>query len=69
MSLKTLHIVFITSAILLALGFGAFEIHRWRELGAGSEELGIGIGSLVAGVLLACYGVVFLRKTRHISYL
>lgn len=68
MSLKTLHIVLILTSILLAFGFGAFELQRYRDLEYQSD-LYLGAGSTVAGVALLIYSVYFLRKTKHISYL
>lgn len=68
MSLKALHIVFVTASILLAFGFGAWEIHAWQGSGA-TGELAFGIGSCVVGVALLIYGKYFLNKLKHISYL
>jgi len=68
MSLKTIHIVLILSAILLAFGFGGWEFHRYRQL-ENQIDLFFGIGSSVAGVALLIYGVYFLKKTKNISYL
>jgi hypothetical protein len=68
MSLKALHIVLIISSIVLAFGFGAFELDRFRGLEQQSD-LWLGVGSSVAGVVLLVYGFYFLKKTRHISYL
>jgi hypothetical protein len=68
MSLKTLHIVLILTSIVLAFGFGAFEMKRYEALRQVSD-LALGIGSSVSGVVLLGYGYYFLKKTRHISYL
>ncbi len=68
MSLKTIHIVLILSSICLAFGFGAWEIKRYQDLQLQSD-LYIGIGSSLAGFALLVYGVFFLKKTKHISYL
>jgi hypothetical protein len=68
MSLKTLHIVLILSSIVLAFGFGAFELNRYEDLRQVSD-LVLGVGSSLSGVVLLGYGYYFLRKTRHISYL
>jgi hypothetical protein len=68
MSLKTLHIVLILSSIVLAFGFGAFELNRYEALRQVSD-LVLGVGSSLSGVVLLGYGYYFLRKTRHISYL
>lgn len=68
MSLKTIHIVLILSSILLAFGFGGWELHRYQQL-QNQTDLFLGGGSSVAGIALLVYGVFFLKKTRHISYL
>ncbi len=68
MSLKTIHIVLILSAILLAFGFGGFEVQRYREFEY-VTDLYLGVGSSLAGIVLLAYGVFFLKKTKHISYL
>lgn len=68
MSLKTIHIVLILSSILLSFGLGAWEIKRFQELQIQSD-LYIGVGSSLAGLALLIYGVFFLKKTKHISYL
>ena len=68
MSLKALHIVFVTASILLAFGFGAWEINAWKA-GGTATDLALGIGSCVVGVALLIYGKYFLNKLKHISYL
>lgn len=68
MSLKAFHIVFIAASLVLAFAFGAWGLHDWSVSGDGTN-LGLGIGSLVAGVLLIGYSIWFLRKNRKVSYL
>ncbi len=68
MSLKAFHIVFIAASTMLAFGFGAWEFHAWRT-SAAAWDLGLAIGSTVAGVGLLAYGRYFLKKLKHISYL
>jgi hypothetical protein len=68
MSLKTIHIVFITSSILLCFGFGAWEIHAYTGH-LHRSDLVMGVGSLVCGVALVIYERAVLRKFRRISYL
>lgn len=68
MSLKAIHIVFVTASVLLAFGFGAWEIHAWQGGGDG-RDLALGLGSCVTGVALLVYGRYFLKKLKHISYL
>jgi len=68
MSLKAFHLVFITASVLLALGFGAWQLKVWSEFGSG-RDLALGLGSLLAGAGLAAYEAYFLRKLRNVSYL
>ncbi len=69
MSLKAFHIVFISSAILLALGIGAWALDTYFS-GAGSRGyLFSGLASLGTAVGLGVYGVYFLKKLKNISYL
>jgi hypothetical protein len=69
MSLKTLHIIFITASCLLAFGFGVWMLVQSRAPGGGTPEVVYGIGSLVVGVALIVYGRYFLKKLKNQSYL
>ncbi|MBI5764972.1 MAG: hypothetical protein HZA51_15755 [Planctomycetes bacterium] len=66
MSLKGVHIAFIAVSLLLCAGFGAWAITDWRETGV-SVSFYMGVGSFVSGIVLAVYGVWFLKKLRGIS--
>ena len=66
MSLKAVHILFISLSILLAFGFGAWEIKGYTVSGD-VLQLGVGILSFVVAVGLIVYGVKFLRKLKHVS--
>jgi hypothetical protein len=68
MSLKSFHLVFISASILLALGFGAWEMNAWFDARA-TLDLVMGSLSLLAGVGLLVYGRYFLKKLRNVSYL
>ena len=68
MSLKALHIVFIIASILLALGFGAWALKGYFEIGTKSY-LWYAIGSFLTGILLVIYGRAVLKKLKNISYL
>jgi hypothetical protein len=69
MSLKTIHIVFVTAALLMTAFFGLWA---WREY-AGPDgtaaHLVYGVLSIVAFGGLLAYGRYFLKKLKHISYL
>jgi hypothetical protein len=68
MSLKSFHVVFIAASILLAFGFGAWELVQYSRAGA-TTDLAFGVGSLAVGVTLVVYGRYFLKKLKDISYL
>jgi hypothetical protein len=68
MSLKAFHVVFITAACLLALGFGVYEFKAyWSEDGQRTNLL-FGIGSLVLLAALIIYERYFLRKLKDVDY-
>jgi steroid 5-alpha reductase family enzyme len=68
MSLKAFHVVFIAASASLAGVMAAWALGNWRS-GGGGADLAWGVGSAVAALVLGAYGVVFVRKLRHISYL
>ena len=69
MSLKALHIVFITASSVLAFGFAAWGFKTWSSGDGMTRDLVFGIGSLVAGVALIVYGRYFLKKLKDVGYL
>ena len=68
MSLKAFHIFFIILSILLAVAFGLWAVDDFGR-SASRVHLALGLGSFVASGALAVYGVWFLRKLKHESYL
>ncbi len=68
MSLKAFHIFFIVVSTALCLGFGVWTIQDFARTGS-SVHLALGVGSFIGSILLACYGVWFLRKLKGVSYL
>ena len=69
MSLKAFHIVFVTASTLLAFGFGAWAFWQFFGEGRTLANLVMGTTSIAAGVVLIVYGMYFLKKLKHISYL
>jgi hypothetical protein len=68
MSLKALHIVFITASILLTLGWGGWSLKQYavdHETG----QLLLGLGAIAVGMLLAIYGRAVLRKLSEIDWI
>jgi hypothetical protein len=68
MSLKTFHIVFIALAALLLFGFAVWCLTAGTP-GVQGMQIAGGVASLIAGVGLLVYGIRFLKKFRHVSYL
>ena len=68
MSLKAFHIVFVTTAVVLCVGFGIWAIRKYQTHG---DTLSVvaGIGSLVGAVVLVLYGRWFLRKLKGVGLL
>lgn len=68
MSLKTFHIVFVSIAILLTVGFGIWGIRDYQATD-NRTSLYMGLGSFLVTVVLAVYGVWFLKKLKGVSYI
>lgn len=68
MSLKAFHVVFVIASILLAFGFGGWEIKSYTDFGQ-RMDLMFGIGSGIAGVVLIAYFRFVLKKLKDVSYL
>ncbi len=68
MSLKAIHLVFITVSTVLAFGFGWWELRSYFANQA-KLDLVLGVASLVAGIVLVAYGRYFLKKLKNIGYL
>jgi len=68
MSLKTFHIAFISLSAILSVGFAAWALQRFAD-GGGAGMLVVAAVSVLFGVGLVFYGVRFLRKLKHVSFL
>jgi hypothetical protein len=66
MSLKHIHIVFITAATALAVFFGTWCYAQWRAEGDVGMLAGT-VGSAATAVGLLVYGRWFLGKTRGLG--
>ena len=67
MSLRSIHLVFIASSIVLAILVAVWGVGMYTS---GRGSIGHGVfagGSLLSAVGLAMYLVVFARKTREIG--
>jgi len=65
-SLKTVHIVFVTFSTLLAFAFGGWSLNSYRS-DSETVYLILGVGGLVCGVGLIVYGNWFWRKIRTLE--
>lgn len=68
MSLKAFHIVFVTVAAVLCVGFGVWAIRNYQANGDALSAVA-GVGSLAGAVALVVYGRWFLRKLKGVSFL
>lgn len=68
MSLKSFHIIFVSVSILLTLGFGLWAVRDYQTAGD-RTSLYMGIASFLVMVVLAVYGVWFLKKLKGFSYI
>ena len=68
MSLKAFHVVFIVCSILLAVGFGIWEIVSYSRT-ASTSQLIMGLVSFAVAAALVVYGIRFVRKLRNVGYL
>ena len=64
MSLKALHLIFISLAIILSFGFS-----YWAFYIATKDFFIFGILGLLFSIFLIIYGFWFLRKLKDVSYL
>ncbi len=68
MSLKAFHIFFIVVSMALCVVLGVWATQDFARSGSW-VQLALGVGSFIGCILLACYGVWFLRKLKGVSYL
>ena len=61
MSLKAVHLIFVTLLTALSFGCAAWAFMASKPL--------FGVGGIVAGILVIIYGIYFLKKLKNVSYL
>ena len=69
MSLKAVHVIFVTAALLLTAFFGGWAWHEYASPQGTRAHLIYGLLSIIAFLGLIVYGKYFLKKLKHISYL
>ena len=67
MSLRSIHLVFISSSIILAILVGVWGIGMYTSGRGSAGHVVFAIGSLLSAAGLAVYLVAFVRKTRAIG--
>jgi len=68
MSLRTLHLVFITVSVLVMFVFGLWAlIHGVDEVTPSGLLVAGGLAAFLSGIVLILYGVSFRRKTVHLT--
>jgi hypothetical protein len=68
MSLKSMHILFVSCSITLAFCFGGWLLHDYTQSHDRTEMI-LGWTSCGVGALLVIYAKAILRKLRQISFL
>ncbi len=68
MSLKAVHLVFVTALSALAFGFAAWSFRNFYITSVPSD-LAWGTGSALAGIAVIVYGIKVFKKLKHLSYL
>ena len=68
MSLKAVHLIFVTVLSSLCFGTAVWKLRLFRESG-GASDLIWGIGALLTGLAVLVYGKYFLKKLKKFSYL
>ena len=66
MSIKVIHLILISLAILLSLGFGWWSMAFARDSGDGSYKVA-GFASFAIGLGLIFYGIHFIKRIRSLS--
>ena len=69
MSLKAVHLIFVSLLTTLALGCAAWKFVDYAGAEGTRADLEFGIGATIAGVLVIIYGRYFLKKLKKMSYL
>jgi hypothetical protein len=69
MSLKAVHLVFVTALTGLAFGLGLGKVQDYRAPSGGAGDLWLALGAFAGGVLVIAYGVYVLKKLKSVSYL
>ena len=67
MSLKAVHVFFVTVATLIAAFFGLWSAQQYNATGSGGDLLLLVLAA-AAALSLPVYGVWFLKKMKRVGY-
>ncbi|MFO1511471.1 MAG: hypothetical protein U1F83_00915 [Verrucomicrobiota bacterium] len=68
MSLKAVHLIFVSALLSLCFGAGAWKFRQYRQEQA-ATDLVWAIVAMLLGVAVIVYGRYFLKKLKHLNYL
>lgn len=69
MSLKALHLVFVTTVVLMWVACAGWAFYQYTENSARLTLLAGGLGSLLCAAGTVAYGRYVLKKLKNIGYL
>lgn len=69
MSLKAVHLIFVTALSALCVGVGVWKVRDFCLPSGRPGDLLFGIGAFVAAAAVVYYGRYFLKKLKSIGYL
>lgn len=69
MSLKAIHLVFVTVFSTMAFGCAVWKWTDYYAPQGRAADFWYGLGSFVVGVAVVIYGRLFLKKLKNVSYL
>lgn len=69
MSLKAVHLVFVSALSALSFGTGVWKLRDYLGKTGTGGDLALAVGAVVCGVLVVIYGRYFLKKLKTIGYL
>ena len=69
MSLKAVHLVFVTALSGLAFGLGLDKVRDYRAPNGGSGDLWLAVAAFAGAVAVIAYGVYVFKKLKSVSYL
>ncbi len=69
MSLKAVHLIFVSALSALAFGCGVWKLRDYFAPPGAKNDLLLGIAACAAGVGVIIYGRYFLKKLKNVGYL